>query len=319
MIYLGIDLGGTNIKAGVFTPACQLRAKSSAPCHQTNNPDDIVAAIAHLAQKLIDDNGIPRKDIRAAGLGSPGPINLKEGLVLKAPNIPALHNYPLGQKVSDALGTPVLLENDANAACWGEFTQGAGKEVTEMAFLTLGTGIGGGVITNGKLVHGWKDEAGELGHMIVYPGGRLCGCGQKGCAEAYASATHIVLRAADLLQNSDRPTSLRKVWQQQQTLTAKDIFDHAAQGDRLAQSVVDEATDALGLLCVNILHFSQPQRIVFSGGIIAAGEPLLNGIRQAFQRHVWTMKPESLEICFASLGSDAGLIGAAALAIEAYP
>ncbi|MBN2211804.1 MAG: ROK family protein [Sedimentisphaerales bacterium] len=318
MFYLGVDLGGTNIKAGIFSPECQLRDKSSAPCPQTDDPAEIVVAICDLSQQLLGDNNIPVKEVRAMGLGSPGPMNLKEGLVLKAPNIPALHNYPLGRKVSRRLGPPVLLENDANAACWGEFTQGAGKEVTEMVFLTLGTGIGGGVIANGKLVHGWKDEAGELGHMIIYPGGRLCGCGQKGCAEAYASASNIALRAMDIVRQDNQASSLRAVLEQHQTLTAKDVFDHAGQGDRLAQSVVDEATDVLGLLCVNVLHFSQPQRIVFSGGMIGAGAPLLEGIRRAFQRHIWTMKSETLEICFASLGSDAGLIGAAALAIDAY-
>jgi len=187
-----------------------------------------------------------------------------------------------------------------------------------MAFLTLGTGIGGGVVTNGALVHGHTDQAAELGHLIVYPEGRRCNCGQYGCAEAYASAASTARRAEEAL-GTERSSTLQSLREQGREITARDVYEHAAAGDALAREITEETARILGLLCVNILHVTQPERIVFAGGMIAAGETLLERIRYYFERYVWKLAPVEVELCFAGLGEDAGIIGAAALAMDVPP
>jgi glucokinase len=218
--------------------------------------------------------------------------------------------------ISARFGRPVFLENDANAACWGERVAGSGSGINDMVFLTLGTGVGGGIVTNGQIVHGTSGEAAELGHIIIYPDVRLCGCGQKGCVEAYASASATAARAAEALQQGTK-SSLKKVLEKNGKVTCKDVFEHAEKGDELAKQIVEQTAEALGLVCVSVLHVTQPQKIIFAGGMIAAGQVLLDRIRYYFKQHIWTIKPEdNVEICFATLGEDAGIIGAAALAKE---
>ena len=185
-----------------------------------------------------------------------------------------------------------------------------------MVFYTLGTGIGGGIICNGELVHGFDSNAAELGHLIIELDGRLCGCGQRGCVETYASASSTAARATEAVQ-AGAESSLKKVLDENGQITCKDVYEHLATGDELAKKITDETAKALAIICINMLHTTEPQRIVFAGGMIAAGEPLLSRIRDYFQEHVWMLKPEPLDICFATLGEDAGIVGAAALAIRA--
>ena len=220
---------------------------------------------------------------------------------------------PLRDMVADGLGKPAILENDASDACWGEFAVGAGKDVSDMVFLTLGTGIGGGIVTNGELVRGFDGNGAELGHLIMYPGGRLCGCGQKGCVEAYASASSTARRAAEALKEGAQ-SSLQEIMKENGEVTCKDVYDHLEQGDEFAKEITEGTGLALGLLCINMLHATEPQKIVFAGGMIAAGDVLLESIRRHFKENMWTVKDEPTEICFATFGEDAGIIGAAALA-----
>lgn len=308
-LFIGIDLGGTNIKIGAFDSDLNLLKKISAPTENTIEPDDVVKRICQSVKTLIKNIKASPDDITAAGIGSPGPVNLEEGIVLATPNLPMFKNVPLKQMLTDRLQKPVVLENDANAACFGEFTLGAAKDVKDMVFFTLGTGIGGGVISNSRIVHGYKDAAAELGHIIIRPEARTCGCGQKGCAEAYASASSTVARTTEALAAGAEST-LSGI----ENITCRDVYYHAKAGDQLALEITEGAADALGLLCVNMLHTTGPEKIVFAGGVIAAGDFLLNQIQTAFQKNIWPMKKETLEICFATLGEDAGIIGNAALA-----
>ncbi len=315
-IFVGIDLGGTNIKVGCFNSALELICKTSAATEADMGPAVVVDRIGETTEKLLADNSLSIEAVEAVGIGAPGPSNIAEGIILAAPNLPQFRNVPLRKMLSERLGKPAVFENDANAACWGEYVVGAGKGADDMVFFTLGTGIGGGIISNGELVHGFSDNAAELGHIIICTDGRLCGCGQKGCVEAYASANATAARATETVQ-AGAESSLKKVLEENGKITCRNVFEHSAAGDAPAKEITEGTASALGLLCVDILHVTGPQRIVFAGGMIAAGDLLLNRIRHYFKHYIWPLNPEPLEICFATRGEDAGIIGAAALAQHA--
>lgn len=313
-IFIGIDLGGTYIKVGCFNSQLKLLNKTSAPTEAEKQAKAVIENMAKASEQCVAKAGFSMDDVPAVGLGCPGPAKYREGIIEAATNFPTFRNIPVRQMLSDRLGgKTIVFENDANVACFGEFTAGAGKEVEDMVFFTLGTGIGGGIINKGKLLAGAGDNANELGHIIIYPDGRLCNCGQKGCAEAYASATNTAKRAAEAIEAGEK-SSLKKVLDEKGEITCKDVYDHLKAGDKLAKKITDETAEALAILCINVLHTTEPQRIVFAGGMIAAGDILLNRIKDYFNEHIWSLKRETVEICFATLGEDAGIIGAAALA-----
>jgi glucokinase len=305
-VFVGIDLGGTNIKFGCFDGNIKLISKTSTPTGANMGPVGVIDKMAETIKKLLTDAGLSLEQVKAAGIGSPGPA------------IPGFKDVPICRLLSEKLGKPTVLENDASVACWGEYVVGAGKGVKDMVFFTLGTGIGGGIICNGELVHGCGGNASELGHIIIYPGGRVCSCGQKGCVEAYASASATAKRATEAVEGGKKST-LKEVLEKKSEITCKDVFEHSIAGDKLAKQITEDTAKALAIVCVNMLHTTEPQRIVFAGGMIAAGEPLLNRIKYFFHKFIWSLKEEPTEICFAALGEDAGIIGAAALARHTYP
>ncbi len=310
--YIGIDLGGTNVKIGCFDPKLQLIAKTSTPTRADMGAEAVVDRIADAVEKLLAENGYRPASIAAAGIGAPGPADLEAGVIIASPNMPLFKNVPLRKMLQDRLKTPVVLENDANAACWGEYVLGAGKDVNNMAFFTLGTGIGGGLVIDGKLIHGHDNNAAELGHVIIYPDGRQCGCGQRGCVEAYASADSTARRATEAVL-AGAESALKDVLARNGRITSKDVYQYVTTDD-LARKIADETAKALALVCINVLHTTGPARIVFAGGMIAAGDVLLNRIKDFFGQYVWSLKTEQLDIAFATLAEDAGIIGAAALA-----
>jgi glucokinase len=315
-IYVGIDLGGTYIKVGCFDSQLKLLNKTSAPTEAEKQAKVVIENIAGASEQCVAKAGLSMADVSAVGLGCPGPARYREGIIEAATNFPTFRNIPIRQMLSDRLGgKTIVFENDANVACFGEFVAGAGKDIEDMAFFTLGTGIGGGIINKGKLLAGAGDNANELGHIIIYPDGRLCNCGQKGCAEAYASATNTAKRATEAVQAGEK-SSLKKVLDEKGEITCKDVYDHLKAGDKLAKKITDETAKALAILCINVLHTTEPARIVFAGGMIAAGDILLDRIKHYFNEQIWHLRKETVEICFATLGEDAGIIGAAALAAK---
>jgi len=317
-IFVGIDLGGTNIKFGCFDSRMKLISKTSTPTGADIGPAGVIDKMAGTIKKLLTDAGLSLEHVRSAGIGSPGPAVYKEGIIINAANIPGFKDVPICRMLNERLGKPIVLENDASVACWGEYVVGAGKGVKDMVFFTLGTGIGGGIICNGELVHGCGGNASELGHIIIYPDGRVCSCGQKGCVEAYASASATAKRATEAVEGGEKST-LKGVLEKRGEITCKDVFEHSSAGDKLAKRITDQTAESLAIVCVNMLHTTEPQRIVFAGGMIAAGEALLNRIKYFFKKIIWSLKEEPTEICFATLGEDAGIIGAAALAQYTYP
>jgi glucokinase len=246
----------------------------------------------------------------------PGPIDFKTGTIIKAPNIAGMDNLPITDRISTALGRPVVLENDANAAAFAEYWVGAAKNknVRNIVMLTLGTGIGTGLIIDGVIIHGSFDHGAEGGHMIVRPSGRLCGCGQRGCIEAYASASHTADRAQDAL-DAGNASSLGNL---PRPLTSKQVFDAAENGDELATGIINETAEMLGITCINICRLLDPQMILFAGGMALAGDFLLDRIRIVFQENRWHVASDPVQIALAQVGNDAGLIGAAGVAWDAH-
>ena len=311
--FIGIDLGGTNIKIGLFDSKLELICKTSVRTEADMGPEVVIDKMAQTVKELLADGDLSMQDVVAVGIGTPGPAKYSEGILISTTNMPKFKDVPICQMLNERLGAPVVFDNDANVACWGEHAVGAGKGVKDMVFFTLGTGIGGGIVSNGELLHGCDENAAELGHMIIYPDGRPCNCGQKGCVEAYASADSTARRATEGLE-AGAESSLQEVLDEKGKITSKDVYEHLAAGDKLAKEITDGTAKALAITCINMLHNTEPKRIVFAGGMIAAGDVLLNRIKDFFDEHIWALKKETVEICFATLGEDAGIIGAAALA-----
>ncbi len=314
---VGIDLGGTFIKFGLLD-----EQRRPGEVFQLPTPQDgleaLVDQMVEGARQAMERGAAGDGDVLAVGIGCPGPLSMSGGVVYDSPNIPFFKNTPLRQMISDRLGLPASLENDANAACLGEYLCGAGKECDDMVLLTLGTGVGGGVVVNGQVLHGAHEIGAELGHTLVEPGGRLCGCGQKGCLEQYGSATFMSRHAAEALEASDRPSSLREVLDANDELTSKDINEHRAAGDDFAAEVWDEMARFLAIGCVTYARILDPDRIVLAGGMAAAGDDLLGPVEKHYRAMHWTLTEPKTTIALATLGNDAGVIGAAGVAWQEH-
>ena len=312
---IGIDLGGTSIK---FVALDEDYAASEV--FQLPTPDSragVVEQMAVGAREAMARNGLSHDDVTGVGIGSPGPLDTETGVILALPNIPGMDNVPIRDLISAELSLPATLENDANAAAYGEYISGAGRGDANMVLLTLGTGLGSGIIQNGRILRGSHGVGGEIGHIIIVPDGEPCGCGQRGCIERYCSATFMAQRAARRIASGDEPTSLRAVLADKGELDARDINAARRDGDALAGEVWDEALRYLAQGCVTISRIFDPDRIVLSGGLTNAGDDLLVPLREHFAAMHWTLTEVATELAISTLGSDAGAIGAAGVAWRA--
>ena len=303
---IGIDLGGTNTKGGVLDAAGRLTTRLSIATEAERGFEHVFERIVRLVRDL---SGQSCGDAVGVGLAAPGPLSHATGVIHAAPNLPGWVNIRLAELLSAAVGLPVGLENDANAAAYGEHIAGAGVGCQNMVMLTLGTGVGGGVILGGQLVRGAFESAGEVGHMIVALDGRPCPCGQRGCLERYASAAAIAARARQRIDAGDET-----VLPEGRDLDAQDVAEAAGRGDALAREIWEDACRRLAQACVNLTHLINVERIVLGGGLSAAGEALLEPTRRHFEALFWRLTDERPQILTARLGDDAGVIGAAALA-----
>jgi len=310
--YVGIDLGGTNLKLGLVAPDGKLLARHSTPTEADGGPDHVLQRMAQAVRDLCRAAKVPLGDVAAIGAAAPGPLDTKTGVVVLAPNLPGWRNIHVRDVLQKQLGRPVVLENDANAAGYGEFRCGAGRRVRDMVILTLGTGIGGGIILDGRMLRGVTDTGAELGHMIVHYGGRRCACGIHGCLEAYASATAVVARTEEAIAAGES-SSLAK----RRGFSCEEVFDAADAGDRLARRIVEETADYLAAGITTILHVLNPERVVLTGGMMSAGEPFLDHIRRRVKEMAFERASSACEIGWSTLGGDAGILGAA-LAAEAF-
>ncbi|MBN1766388.1 MAG: ROK family protein [Sedimentisphaerales bacterium] len=315
--FLGVDLGGTNVAIGLLDVDGTILAQNSIPTRVADGPESFVKRSCQACREMVTRADIDITKVKAVGIGSPGPLSVSKGRIIKAGNLPGFDNYPLRAEFSKQLNMPAWVDNDANAACWGEFWLGAGKKVTDMVMLTLGTGIGGGIIIEGEMIYGSQENGSELGHTIIQPGGRKCACGQLGCLEAIASASNTAARAKEALAEG-RPSKMQDFLKTNPDLTCKDLFDFAIAGDELALEIVDGTARALAQICVNMLHITEPQMVVLTGGMILAGDFLLNQVKNHYHKMLWNLKTETMQITLATLGNNAGLIGAAGLALHAH-
>jgi len=311
--YLGIDLGGTNIKSGVVDDDGKPLAAVSIPTNALKGPDAGVASLAEAGRRAVAASGLRWDEIAGVGLGSPGTMDIHRGLLLDPPNLPGWTNYPIRDKLAAQLGKPVAFQNDGNAAAYGEFWAGAGRGVASLVLFTLGTGIGCGIVDHGRIVEGRHSHGAECGHMMIFAdGGREHPKGYFGHLEAYASATALVMRAREAI-DAGEPSSLAP-----DDLTAHAVDVAAKAGDPLAKRLMRETARYLAVGAVNLMHTIDPDLILFSGGMIAAGEGFLEDIRTDIRRMAFPVPAAQTRISYAQLGGDAGFIGAAGCARLAY-
>ena len=309
---IGIDLGGTFIKFVALDADNKATEVLQLPTPDSRS--GVVAQMVAGARQTIRRNALSAGDVAAVGIGSPGPLDIDNGIILALPNIPDMDNVPIRDMVQTELSLPVALENDANAAAYGEFICGAGRGDTSMVLLTLGTGLGSGIILDGTILRGAHGVGAEIGHMIIVPGGEPCGCGQRGCIERYCSATFMSERAARRIASGQEATALRAVLEAKGALDAKDINEARRGGDAVAAEVWDEALRYLAQGCVTICRIFDPDRIVLTGGMTNAGDDLLVPLRQHVAAMHWTLTEQLTELAISTLGPDAGAIGAAGVA-----
>lgn len=309
-ITAGVDIGGTKIAAAAVDEQGRMLAKVRRPTPAT----DLAATVATIAEVLEDLRA--GHDVRAVGIGAPGFVDSDRGVLRFAPNA-SWRDAPLADLVASATGLPVDLENDANAAAWGEFVSGAGADVDDQVLVTVGTGIGGGIVLGGRLLRGGFGIAGEIGHMRVVPGGRRCGCGQLGCWEAYASGNAMTRRAQEhAASGSGEGTLLREMaGGDPASITGQTVTAAALEGDPLAVELLGETGRWVGEGVASMAAVLDPAAVVIGGGVSDAGDLLLDPIRAAFHRHLsaGSHRPVA-EIRRARLGNDAGIVGAADLA-----
>jgi glucokinase len=309
---IGIDLGGTFIKGGICDASAKLVHKDSISTEAEQGFEHVVGRMGALVNQLLTGHGLDKSQVAAIGVGAPGPMSHAKGMIYGAPNLPGFVNVPLRDRFAEVTGLTVDLENDANAAAFGEFTAGAAHDADTMVMLTLGTGIGGGVVLHGKLWRGVFDNAGEVGHMIIVPHGRPCPCGQKGCLERYGSAAAVADRLREAV-DAGEDSVLKGQCAAGGALDARDVESAARAGDALAQRIWDETCTYLALAIVNLQHLINPEVVVLAGGLINAGDRLLDPLKQRFREQSWKIAPDHPQIRLATLGTDAGTIGAAML------
>lgn len=313
---IGIDLGGTDIKGGLVSSNGDIVARASTATEADHGPDHVIGRIVDLVRRLTktaEDRSLP---VKGVGLGAPGTLSRERGVVVAPPNLPGWRDVPVVERIEAATAMAVVLDNDANNAAWAEFKCGAGRGTRSMVMLTLGTGIGSGIILDGKLVRGSHESAGELGHTIVEINGRRCKCGQLGCLEAYASAAQTAARATEAVA-AGRPSVLRRAFERGETIDASMVAEAAAAGDAVATEVWTDTCRYLAAGCINILHTLDPDRIILAGGMSAAGDRLLTRVTEAFDAMASEMLGARPAMRIAELGNDAGFVGAGLSVFEA--
>ena len=311
---IGIDLGGMSAKAALLS-GNKLEGKSRVVTSAQNTPEQTALALAELAVQTAEKAGKSMNDIQAIGIGSPGVINSSEGTVVSWTNF-NWRDVPLGALVEKYTGKKTFILNDANAAALGEAKFGAGKAYSDSVLITIGTGIGSGIIIGGKLFEGFRSAGSELGHTIIRMNGEQCSCGRKGCFECYASATALIR----LTREEMTVNRTSKMWRFAPTIDDADgrtAFLAAKEGDASAQKVLEDYIAALGEGVLNVINAFRPQAIIFGGGISAEGENLLEPLRRYVRPRLYVSEDYApLTLTCASLGNDAGLFGAAQYAFE---
>jgi len=312
-MYIGIDLGGTNIKGGLVTPAGQVLEEKNVPTEVSGGVEHVLSRMAGVIRYLTQSAGkIP---VNGAGIGFPGQLSVSKGVYFSGPNLPGWNNVPVAFELEKRVGIPVVIDNDANLAALGEYAFGGGKGVTHMLLVTLGTGVGGGIILNRQLYHGITDAAGEIGHTSIHMEGWKCACGRSGCLEAYVGTRGILRRLKEKIEAGADTVLKGKAFE---TITPKDIGTAAADGDTVSVDVMKETGEILGFGLANLANLLNVEKIVVGGGIANAGDLILKPAEESLRRESLPVVSQACSLVKAELGNKAGLVGAAKSAMIAF-
>lgn len=311
---VGIDIGGTNTVFGIVDARGNVIASNSIKTGKHANIEDYIEELKTALNKLIEAHDAKDK-IHGIGVGAPN-SNYFTGTIEYATNLPWKGVVPLAKLLTEAFGVPVAVTNDANAAAIGEMTYGAARGMKDFIMITLGTGVGSGIVVNGQLVYGHDGFAGELGHVIVKPSnGRMCGCGRTGCLETYCSATGVARTAREFLEIRTDPSRLRDLPIEE--ITSKDVYDAAIAGDKLAREIFQYTGEIMGRAFANFVAFSSPEAIILFGGLARAGELLMKPIKESMDRNMLNMFKGKTKLLLSELKeSDAAVLGASALGLS---
>ena len=310
---IGVDLGGTNLRTAAVSADGEIldEFQMATP---SEGPEEIIAGMVEGIHRVRDSQG--ESGLAGIGVGVPGLIELEKGLIRKAPNLPGWENLPLRDELQDKLGCPVLLENDANLAALGEYWLGAGHRVDDLVMVTLGTGIGGGIISGGRILHGFLGMAGEVGHITVEPNsGRLCGCGNNGCLEVHASATAIARMGNDVVL-ANRSDLMARMKETEGKMTSRLVHEAAGRGDAEAKRIYDRVGVALGRGLAALINTFNFPLYVLAGGVLAAWDLFAPSMFYEVEQRSVTFRETDTRIDKAKLGNQAGLFGAAYLPLQ---
>ena len=311
---VGMDIGGTNTVFGIVDSRGNVLASDSVKTQEYTEIDDYVEAVCKKLLPLVQKFG-GVENIKGMGVGAPNG-NYYNGTIEYAPNLPWKGIIPLAAKFEESLGIPTALTNDANAAAIGEMTYGAARGLRDFIMITLGTGVGSGIVINGQLVYGQDGFAGELGHVIAERDGRVCGCGRKGCLEAYCSATGVARTAREFLVARSEPSLLRNI--PAENIQSKDVYDAAVKGDKLAKDIFDYTGMILGRAFADFIAFSSPEAIILFGGLAKSGDYIMEPIKKALDENVLPIFKGKTKLLMSQLkDADAAVLGASALGWEA--
>lgn len=313
--YIGIDLGGTNIKAGVVDEDFRIIAKATCKTNLPRPAEDICRDMAEVAKQAVREAGLTLDDIESVGIGTPGIANSKSGVIEYSNNL-GFKNFHVVELMKTFIDKPCFVENDANAAAYGEFVAGAAKGANNAVCITLGTGVGGGIIIDGKIYSGSNFAGAEIGHTVVDPNGPMCTCGRKGCFEVFSSATGLIRMTKEAMEE-DKTSVMNKMSEEMGKVSARTAFNAMREGDKAGKAVVDKYIKYLALGITNTINIFQPDILCIGGGVCNEGDPLLLPLKELVAKEVYTRDSDkNTEIVIAKLGNDAGIIGAAFLGLS---
>lgn len=313
---LGLDIGGTKLAAGVAGDDGRLLSREVIPARTEDGPETMIERLVAMGRRVVDASGVAPADIAATGVSCGGPLDIRTGIVREPTNLPGWIDVPLVARLTTDLadllgGGPVYLENDANAAAMAEHRYGAGRGVRNLVYLTISTGIGGGVILDDRIVEGESGNAAEIGHMSLCHDGWACPCGSRGCLEAFASGTNIAQRAQDRIAAGEA-SSLTTL--ETEAITSREVAEAARAGDPLACAVWDETVTVLGAGVGSIINLFNPRLVILGGGVTAVGDQLIAPVRRIALERAFPSMAEEADVVVAQLGADIGIVGAVAAA-----
>jgi len=309
-VVIGVDLGGTNTRTALVNREGIVLDKQKEATVAAGGHEQVIAKLIGNINRQRENAGRLGRTVIAVGVGAPGVIHEQTGVVVKSPNFPDWNNLPLRKTLELELGIPVFIENDANAAALGEQWRGAGSGIKSMIFLTLGTGVGGGIILGGRIWHGADGMAGEVGHMTISPDGRPCGCGNTGCLEMYASSRGIVMTFGEIWSQQDAAAPLPT------GITSEQVYQAARSGEPIAVRAMQDMGRSLGIGIANLINIFNPEMVVIGGGVRDAWDLFIDATRDEIRRRAFEYPAERTKILPSVLGDDAGMVGAAAVALQ---